>query len=257
MSKIVHTFRQSWLKTAAICPERARRELDGTMPHRETDAAAVGTAVHAGIEAHLEGLAPEYADALEVAQNTFAEIEQHPDFIWAKYSHNTAQSLIDTFLAQWWPYAGNFVPLETEKHFNVLLHEDDKREIRLSGTIDLVDENIGLADWKTSGRGAYEKWEYERWAVQPTVYTYAEYAESGKEGPFPFTYFVMHKKGLQQFTVWRDASDWAWLRQQAVGYARLIEAGIPEWPLADNHALCSAKWCPAWYLCKGKHYDTI
>lgn len=252
MAKFEHSFRQSWLNTAATCPERARRELTKTIPNSETDAAAVGTAVHAGIEEFLRS-GCSYRDAVDIASERFAEIEQHPDFVWTKYSHRVAHGLIETFLGHWWGIREQFQPLEIEHQFDVLLHEDDERIIRLTGTIDLIDKRLGLIDWKTSGRGAYDTWEYDRWAVQPTVYSWALYG--GSDQKHPFTYCVMHKEGVQQFTVWRDASDWNWLRQRAIGYARLIEAGLPEWPLHDNHALCSAKWCPAWLLCKGAHFQ--
>lgn len=255
--KIEHSFRQSWLKDAMTCPERARRNLVGTLPDRETDAAAVGTAVHAGIETYLGNRSLTYGEILRVCEATFEEIEQDPSFVWSKYSHRTAMGLIDTFLANWWEIGNKFAPIATEYGFSKVLYEDDERIIKLNGTIDLVDENMGLVDWKTSGRGTYEKWEYERWAIQPTVYTWAYHSDTATEGEkFPFTYYVIHKGGVQEFTVWRDQSDWKWLEQRALQYARMIEANLDEWPMHDNHALCSAKWCPAWDTCKGANYKT-
>jgi len=251
--KVEHSFRQSWIKDAMTCPERARRNLAGTLPHRETDAAAVGTAVHAGIEAYLgTDKSMTYREVLTVCEDTFQEIEAHPSFVWAKYSHRTAMGLIDTFLANWWEIGDKFDPQALEYTFNKIIHEDDERIIRVTGTIDLIDKNLGLVDWKTSGRGPYEKWEYERWAIQPTVYTWAMLDDVTLDRPVPFTYNVIHKNGVQEFTVWRDEPDWLFLKERLVGYAHLIEANLDVWPKHDNHALCSAKWCPAWGTCKGK-----
>ena len=244
-----HTFRQSWLKTATICPERGRLELVGQMPERETDAAAIGTAVHAGIEQFLREDIHTYRDALDLALTRFEEIEQHPSFTWSKYSHRTAEARIALYLGHWWEIRHQFTPLEVEWNFTKKFYEDNERIIYLSGTVDLVDQRLGLIDWKTSGSGAYDTWEYDRWAVQPTVYTWAWHGTEITQ--HPFTYCVMHKDGIQQFTVWRSQADWGWLTQRVVQYARMIELNLSEWPMHDDHALCSAKWCPAWSQCKG------
>lgn len=254
MSKREYTFRQSWLKTATTCPERARREWLGLMPERETDAAAVGTAVHAGIESFLRGEVEEFDDALQVALERFEEIEAHPTFTWAKYSHRVAENLINVFLNHWWGIRYQFDPAEIEYTFNEKFYEDEERIIRVSGTIDLVDHHLGLVDWKTSGRGPYEKWEYERWAIQPTVYSWAYAQTHDVEDQIPFSYAVMHKSGVQQFTVWRSPKDWGWLERVLVNHAIMLEAELPQWTLNDAHALCSAKWCPAWADCKGAHF---
>jgi hypothetical protein len=247
-----HSFRQSWLNEAANCPERARRTLAGTLPARETDAAAIGTGVHAGIEAFLRGDITDYKQAVDLACDTFNEIEQHPAFIWSKYSHRTAQDRITTYLAHWWGIRDQFDPIDVEWTFNKTIYEDDERVINLTGTVDLIDKRLGLVDWKTSGRGPYETWEYDRWAIQPTVYTWAHHDDTHEQ--HPFTYTVMHKDGVQQFTVWRSQRDWNWLTQRALQYARMIEANLDEWPMHDNTALCSAKWCPAWDTCKGAYF---
>mgnify|MGYP003347482603 FL=1 len=113
MEKFVHSFRQSWLNTAATCPERARRELTDSIPRQETDAAAVGTAVHAGIEEFLKHRCS-FRTALEIAEERFAEIEQDPSFVWTKYSHRVAHGLIETFLGHWWGIREQFRPKEVE-----------------------------------------------------------------------------------------------------------------------------------------------
>jgi hypothetical protein len=110
-----------------------------------------------------------------------------------------------------------------------------------------------------SGFGG-KAWEKERWAIQPTVYTYAlhhlGYLEG--DGPWPFTYFAFAKDGrnyeLQELTVYRHQGDFAWLIDKCLSHAQLVEAQLTTWPKNDNHALCSPTWCPAWSVCKGRFY---
>ena len=53
--------RQSWLGDALMCPERARLGSLHPELRRENDSAMMGTAVHVGIEAVLNGeLDPQY-----------------------------------------------------------------------------------------------------------------------------------------------------------------------------------------------------
>lgn len=250
-----YTFRQSWLNDADMCAERARAVGAGEMPERETDAAAVGTAVHAGIEHKLVSDVS-YYDAFQHALMVFETIEAHPAFVWTKYSHRQAMALIDTYLSHWWSNADpTWVGQPIEVPFDVVLTEDEQRVIRLSGTMDLVTPQ-GVYDWKTSGRGPYDEWKYRRWAVQPTVYTYAALLLGLLDDvPTPFHYGVMHKDGMQQFTVHRDADDWDWLRRKCHAWADLDEAGLEVWPLNDQHELCSEKWCPLWATCKGRHFS--
>jgi hypothetical protein len=226
------------------------------MPAFESDAAAIGTSVHAAIEVALQERQSEHGDltiddAFYIATQEMKQLIADPAFVWVKYTPEKADELIGSHLTQWYeqfyPYAE---PIWTEQKFKIKLVEDDEREIYLSGTADYMDNQIGLVDWKTSSRD-YKEWEYRRWAIQPTVYCTAF------EQP-QFTYFVMKPPsqqipGAQQFTVERDSSHAAWLRQQLKNLALQIESGIAPWPLNDQHALCSDKWCPIFQGCKGVH----
>jgi hypothetical protein len=31
--------------------------------------------------------------------------------------------------------------------------------------------------------------------------------------------------------------------------------GMPDWPMNDQHGLCSSKWCDYWSVCKGAHWN--
>jgi hypothetical protein len=66
--------RQSWLKDMLLCPERARLAVVQPEFRTQNDSAAIGTAVHAGIEAVLAGNAS-LADAPEISLIKFKELE--------------------------------------------------------------------------------------------------------------------------------------------------------------------------------------
>lgn len=262
----VHRFRQSSMKELDICTERARLTMTGQMPKDDSDAASAGTAVHHGIDVFL-GVLLDDGEVMpldlvsELAQDFFGELMSGPDFRWVKFKEGGARAFIDKALAAWYDdVRPTLTPRASEVNFGpLILHEDDERIIEVTGSIDYLDA-LGLKDWKTSGR-AWEAWEHERWDVQPSVYTWAAHTlgliEPDADGRFPFEFVVFvngQRVHVQRVTVYRHSGDWAWLIERCLGIATLIEANVPEWPKNDNHALCSPKWCPAWSMCKGKHY---
>lgn len=259
-----YTFHQSWLSNTDDCLEQARLGLEGELPEQETDATAMGTAVHAGIEATLLDLKEcdsplSLASAQRVAQETFDELILLPHFRWIDKKEGGARAFINRAMKTWYegmlprldpmmmePYVGPFV-----------VYEDDGIVVRFAGSIDYVDRQLGLVDWKTSS-GAYEPWEKQRWNIQATMYSLLWSLLCDAQGwerptlPVDFTFCVLLKKGgMQVLTVNRDQGDWYWLISKAVAIVRLIEAELDVWPKNDNHALCSPKWCPAWDRCKG------
>lgn len=265
-----YKFHQSWLGETDICLERSRRGLMGLLPADDTDANCAGTAVHAGAEAVLyaikdDGQPLDLETMQKVAHLTFDELIEGPTFRWVKRMEGGARKFIDRSCVAWYKGVLPWLdPLAIELFAGpYVLYEDDKIVIELAGSIDYVDAVRGLTDWKTGGQ-EYKQWEKQRWAIQPTVYTWLldQYCRAnGLENPtihdgfHRFTYYVMlgDSGGLQKVVVNRDPGDWAWLAAKARSIVTLIEAELPQWPLNDGHALCSAKWCPAWADCKGAH----
>lgn len=251
-----HRFRQSWLGSAANCPEQARLMTINHLPDHNTDAAAVGTAMHAFIEASLSGV--EFNLAMAEAEEAWWNEQREPNFTWVKYSGRTGWKMIESLCAVWFdkydPYQRHNRGWELETPFLFTLHEDEKRIIEVSGTIDAYD-GFDVTDWKSnaSDDDRYVPREYERWAIQPTVYTRAALELWGHNPTFK--YCVVSPTGLQQFSVVRDERDWAWLTDMCESYAYLIEAQLKSWPKNDQHWLCSKRWCPAWDTCKGRHYN--
>lgn len=261
------TFRQSWIDTAQTCGERGRLAI--VKPEWDTldsDAALIGTAMHAGIERFLRGEIDnvgEYAYAWAMTNISEEQVR------WAHHKTiyeiaELAQKCGDAWMERILPH----VPLggSTEVHFNHALFEYRGYEIRISGTIDYV---LGheMWDWKSSG-WEYKAWEKQRWAIQPTVYSTAAVlgALEGFEAfeyPTTFRYGVVYKprkKGgpcdADIVTVTRLQSDQDWLYRKLRTFTDLAMATNLDvsWPMIDveNH-LCSSKWCPWWSICKGAH----
>lgn len=271
-------MRQSSLGETDICLERSRFEMTGTMPKVDNDASEIGTACHAGFELCLDGIlcdgtAYSLKVAQEAAQEELTQLMAQPHWRWIKFAGEAdARWFVNAVVEMWYRETlPKLRPIKLEHTFGPLtLYEDDERVVQVKGTIDYLDERWGIMDWKTGSR-KHEKWEHERWAIQPTVYTWAAVQEGlvvpDTRGIVPFHYEVFWRKRkyeleYQPYKVERHAGDWAFLQEKALTLAKLIEAAYPaegpavlsRWPMNDNHALCSEAWCPAWKLCKGAHY---
>ena len=253
-----HRFRQSWLNTLSHCPEQARAQWLGEFDEDEhTDSTALGTAVHAGIEVCLQeqadGQGPlDVDDCVEVAR---MELERIGEWKYTKYPYKRVPELAEKLVTTWYDHVRPHVrPSLVEHHFSHALHEDTKRVILVSGTIDCVDDDLLVWDWKTGSR-PYEPWEYQRWAVQPTAYTWAiaqEFEAVDRRGPWWFRYAILRTDGeVQYLKVRRGEPHVEWLRKQALAAAELIEQGLDAWPLNDAGWWCSDKWCPKFAECKG------
>jgi len=254
-------FRQSWMNTFQHCPEQARLDMHGLLPRVESDATAIGTSVHVGIEHLLDDAEP--SEAWRLSCSKFDELSELPEFAWLQVkTPATAHRIIYNALWGWYdeiePKLGRTISVE--QHFS--LHVQTMPcgdEIWIEGTWDYEDEH-GLWDWKTAGR-EYQPWEVERWYVQPTQYTLA-HSLINDCYPLPFNYAVMVKTGgegpskTQHLQVRRDEGHYKWLVRQmknAVALYDMTDGGEHPWPLMDQGWHCSPKWCSAWSSCKGAY----
>jgi hypothetical protein len=258
ISDNVYTLSQSWINTFMNCPEQARLEMEGILPRKESDATAIGTAMHTSIESVLrDGTSMEQAEAN--GHTTLEALMELPEFNFVQVK--TPETMFRTFDRVFHTWGNEIFPQLpqtqfVEYPFNVVLCETPTATIRLKGSIDFVDELNEIWDWKTANR-AYDQWQVDRYKIQPTAYSYGLFMSSDLEltEPVTFNYAVMmkSKQDCQVLTTQRDSSHWSWLQEQCRTIVTLIEAGLPRWPLNDQHALCSETWCSAWKLCKGAH----
>jgi len=159
-----------------------------------------------------------------------------------------------------WKFDLPFCEIDVKKHGK----KAESVPVFLAGTADIVVDNM-VWDWKTSG-SEYRRWEYQRWGRQPDVYTWAA-AQSGLIVPdrdglyrFDFKVFVRNadpNAGCQTVTVARSANNWKWLETVIGRFVNFAyNMGLDrEWPLDDQHVLCSPKWCSFFDRCKGSVVD--
>jgi hypothetical protein len=246
--------RQSWINDAMMCNERGRQAIVRPEWSKPNDATILGTAVHAGIAAHLLGS----PDGVKVAHNTLNELLAEP-FMRTKYSDEQLHDHIIELMAEWQraiePLTGDVVAVEKEFEF-VLDEFMDERLGRITvvgaGTIDLV-TTTGLWDWKTAGR-KYSAKEKQSQAIQPTMYASAAVALGWLEYPVQFNYGVLVRSGRAQvLPVHRNESHTDWLREIVRPLVRtsLLVGTDTSWAKNDTHYLCSDTWCPWWSICKG------
>jgi hypothetical protein len=259
----VHRFRQSSLKDVDICLRRAQYKMLGALPRTESDSTAMGTSVHTGIELTLldqieTGVPLSLSTANEAAQQHFSELLLDPTFRWNKTQEGGARQFIGDCLRAWFGQVlPTLVPLEVEVAFGPLtLYEDNDRVIEVVGTMDYLGGD-GLKDWKTSMGRPWEPWEVQRWDLQSAVYVWAG-RQLGTFGD-TFEFVVMHRKRMghvevQRIEAIRHEGHFEWLKQRVKVLAELIEREVEVWPLSDNTALCSPKFCDAWSRCKGAFF---
>lgn len=269
------TVRQSWLNTYMDCPERARRYAARIDPDPPNDAAATGTATHAAIEAAINAVIagkPMHTldDMLQTWHaefDTLCEFGEHGQQLrWVKrnYAQCVAygEDMVGRFHADVYE---RLDPHATEVGFGPipLGVSANGWSVSAQGSIDYVDRQMGLVDWKSASR-AYQPWEKRRWAIQPSVYLAAwEAMDADHQGwtfcPEVFNYVVFpdttkQSDRIQFIPVTRASAQVGWLVDQVGRIAAMIEAlGFDTpWPTRDQHALCSPKWCPSWDGCRGQ-----
>ena len=246
----VHTWvRQSSIKTSDMCLERWRNDVFGLVGESIKDASSLGTVCHAvaedALNSRLDGIAEMSLQDMNDAFENYWEETIPTIQVWNNYNPETAYVAGLEKLANWHEEVFPHVqPVMVEHTFDVPLIEDSERVVRMTGTIDLVEEDR-LWDWKFPGRDySRDKWQYERWDVQSIAYCYAM-------GIPNFSYAVMHPKGVGRMDLVRDQSHYDWLRIKVLALCRLLETQMGPFPLGDNGWWCSNKWCENFARCKG------
>jgi hypothetical protein len=254
-NKVIYV-RQSWLGDMAICPERAR--LGQVKPEFRTgsDATIIGTAVHAGIESVLDGRSSEFGDMLKVVANEYETLEK------TNYTKtNIEEDKIPNYLeAMSLSFYNEILPNvklggEVEFFFRAPLGISiDGYDVHLEGTMDYIDPDGNIWDWKTAKR-IYNQKEKQKSAIQPTVYTTAARNLGLAENP-TFTYGVMVRQETpksQIMSVTRSAEHTRWLQHYVKGaVTTALKSGYKdEWLMNDSSPLCSSQWCSYWSVCKG------
>jgi len=264
--------RQSWLNDIMICPERSR--LAVTLPEWRmgSDATHIGTAVHAGIEHYLT-----HDDATGSYKTASDELErlvvEEPFRINSTNGVPHMREYVTTLMNT---FHSDIAPSVTkggvcEQKFGVKLYDlpedtsvpfDAQPAVWLGGTIDYIDPDGVIWDWKTAGR-KYSQGEKQRQSIQASAYAYA-CVENGWSPAYPvrFNYGVVTRtsKSVGQIVpVIRTEQHVDWFKHQVQSVLQsCLSLGLEQpWTANDQHGLCSEKWCPYWSICKGAHLSDI
>jgi hypothetical protein len=248
--------RQSWLNDLVICPERARFKLAKPNMSGPSDATIMGTALHYGIEQVLSGESPDNMAKLalehweELKTKPFKVTNLDPDAA-VEQIESMATAFIDDIL----PTVKIGGDIEHRFSFPLNLHIDGW-DVWCEGTMDYVDPDGVIWDWKTASRSYYAK-EKQSQSIQATVYASAIVYQRNIEYPVDFRYGVMVRqlKPKAQIVYMRRTEDHhTWLIHTVVpAIQTALRLGINDsrWLINDTSALCSSKWCDYWSLCKG------
>ena len=254
--------RQSWLKDMMLCPERSRYSVTSPKFRVTSDSAAIGTAVHAGIETILT-TEVSVAEATKNALSKFAELRT----IGIKETNVTPSEYENHIIRLVKAFSTDILPSvmlggQAELQFAVNTHAlVGPYELWFEGTMDYVSSD-GAWDWKTSAR-KYSENEKQTQDIQSTIYNYAA-TELGLIEPdttFRFGVMIRNASASGQIVhIHRNASHSSFVitqAQSAVNYVLNMtnnnESYKEKWLINDQHFLCSERWCPWWSLCKGAH----
>ena len=255
--------RQSWLKDMLLCPDRSRFSVTQPGFRTTNDSAAIGTAVHSGIEAVLNNTCS-VSDAPDVSLIRFRELEdlgiRHTN-VDPESWHRHVVGLTNAWVKDVYP----LVPLggSCEKQFEVPTGQSvNGYELWFEGTMDYLHES-GIWDWKTAAR-KYSLLEKQSQDIQSSIYSYAGHKLGVTTEKTVFNFGVMIRVNNpygQIVSVSRSKAHSDFVIKQAMsavayGFAMTNGTGIPtdeRWLINDQHYLCSERWCPWWSVCKGAH----
>lgn len=250
-------LRQSWLSNARDCLEKARHLI-----HNESvssDAAAIGTAVHAGAEvACLDGSASD-THVVAAAVNEWNKIISTEPIKWVKFNEESGRAEVARLAQSWhnnlrkYVQSPRFVEHTFEVCFDSFEHQGENVFVMMKGTIDLVQFD-SLWDWKTSSK-KYSWRDKQNDSIQASVYAAVAVQEGWLQYPVAFNFGVLVRgtNDSQVVTVKRDESHTEWLKSQIRSTVRMaLSVGTDvQWPTNDTGGLCSPVWCDNWGSCKG------
>lgn len=256
-------LRQSWLSNARDCLEKARHLI-----HNESissDAAVIGTAVHAGAEvACLDGTVAD-THVVAAAVNEWNRLVTEEPIKWVKYDVESGRAEVARLAQSWHRNLRQYVtsPRFVEHNFDVLFDQyelnNEQINVRLKGTIDLVQFD-SLWDWKTSSK-KFSWRDKQNDSIQASLYAAVAVKEGWLEYPVSFSFGVLMRgtNDSQVVTVKRDESHTQWLKEQIrpIVNMALAVGSDQRWPTNDTGGLCSPVWCDNWGSCKGIHLDHI
>lgn len=254
--------RQSWLGTLMVCPQRANLSIKYPDMSHGSEATAIGTGVHAAIEHTLLT----YSNSADIERDTMKqialtevmlELNKLPDPPDTEDTYSTVVfAMVEAWLEGIAPSVlfGGSPELTFKVPFGTVA--TNGYDIFLEGTMDYIQPDGLIWDWKTSGR-TYNPREKQERSHQATAYCYAATMlglTSGSRQFFNFGVMLRKEKVQSQIVATtRWAGDYDWLRTMATSAVNTALVLSGDWPMNDQSALCSHQWCDYWSICKGAH----
>lgn len=250
-------LRQSWLNDVIICPERARFKIVAPELSGPSDATIMGTAVHHAIETVLAGGSVDVMRETALIHWWSLQAQPHkrtsldPDKGEAQIT-----AMCEAFVNDILPSValGGEIEMSFKVPSGLTIGDYD---VWYEGTMDYVDPNGVVWDWKTASRPYYLK-EKQSQSVQATVYSHAVVKLGMSSYPVDFRYGVMvrqEKPKAQIGVLARTHEHHEWLSHtiKPIVQTAMVMSAERNWIMNDTSALCSEKWCDYWGLCKGAH----
>jgi hypothetical protein len=254
---MIKTYRQSIINAWVLCPERVRRRYIENEVIPPGIAARIGTGVHCGAEVnHLAKIQTGEDEPLDVVQDAardgYVEAIRNGVFF-APEEMPSARKQVAAGTDQVVQLAGLYhqslaplvMPALVEKKIEMDLPE---LGTRVSGIVDVLDENHWLPDIKTAAR----KWPESKAhsSVQATLYDKLVEHYTGRR-PTKISFEVFTKTKVpnhQSLVTTRQPDDWDALLVRIKVIKASVDAGI--FPPADPSSwTCNQKWCGFWWTC--------
>jgi len=260
--------RQSWLKEAFGCPEKARRKLlYPDWASRGSEYTSIGTGVHTAIELLLWEPDAGVGDVLQAAYESFDQAMAESSYTYLSrpdecyplirtclegFDRDLRSKVEGKLLATEWQFQ---IPL-----FSYLRNPGTKAERVVNvwgeGTVDCITD-LQLWDWKTAGKssiGQYKGSGKQASDVQFTMYGAATAAAGFLEWPILGTFAVMNRSDGSTLLcdVDRTESHVKWMMRQIKPFVEMALDVDPEreWPMNDQYEYCG-RWCPFYSVCRG------
>lgn len=264
---------QTLLNTADICLRRAGYSLDPALRGPGSEATAVGSAYHAGMEAYYR-----WRQQAQVAQERPENWPHPPDEVWEAVVADAHRRLVEALGApalpietspeECWartltmmqayfssglPWPADVEVLDVEAELWAPPRDDDWQ---LGGILDLAvrlpDGRVILDDHKTSGKGWRKGKESPRQTSQPGLYAHLWRLATGAL-PAGFSFSIVRPTGQveRRFVEVTDRTvDLALTKLESV--LPLLSghlAGTVVLPGSTTSPLCSERFCDYWFVC--------
>jgi len=233
---------------------------------RGSDATAIGTGLHSVIEQVLRGDVLELEHMKSNARLFVAkELEKDVKRTGLSDDVDEMNQCVDSMCQAWWDNIRPSVAMGGLIEYRFVaplgVHAFNGNEIWLEGTMDYVAPDGTIWDWKTSSRTYYAK-EKQSQSHQATCYITAGRTLDlipNTDEPSVFRFGVMVRQSTpkaQIVSVSRGPEQVQWFARQvkSVVDSAMRSWGDSDWPMNDQHNLCSSKWCDYWNICKGAHW---